>query len=55
MANEIDMYNDLEELEKFLAFCVKKHWVDTAKRTAKHIVELTKKIKKEYPELAWKG
>lgn len=54
MANEIDLYQDLEEAERFLVFCIRKHWIKTAELVSKHIIELTKQIKKEYPELVWK-
>jgi hypothetical protein len=51
MANEIDMYKDLEYCEKVLKR--KDLCPITRKEWEKEKVKVIKKIKKNYPELAW--
>ncbi len=55
MANEIDLYKDLEQLEGFLKWSLQKGYKDTAKRAKEDIKRLTKEIKTQYPELVWNG
>ena len=54
MANEIDLYKDLDRAEKFLEWCIKykekQSTINTAKETIKYI---TNQIKTNYPELIW--
>jgi len=53
MANEIDLYQDLERAEGFLKHCQNKikSWKETEKTAKATIQHIVNEIKERYPEL----
>lgn len=57
MANEIDLYHDLEMAERFLKYAIEKSkkdkgWISTIETTKKQIKYIIEEIKTNYPDLS---